>query len=260
MPVATGAGQDTIQQLIKDRIQHQQWDDALKQLRQLTDQNITKQDRNYILQNIILEGMFKKELYGRAEYAVKFSELPKQRKHYWYARCAIKSNNHRDARTIIETQTLSPEDKKELLQKLATLYIKNGDIHNALLIIHKIHKIHKSKVKGKEKDMLLRDAVEKLLDQEKITFARFLYDKIECAQIKREIKSKHPNIQQKQEKQQQIQQRKQLQRKYNNDISDISDISDITLSISTSPRPRPRTSGTSSDGWWSWFTRTKKRT
>jgi len=242
MPVATGAGQETFQQLIKDRIQHHQWEDALKQLRQLTDQNITKQDRNYILQNIILEGMLEAELYGRSAYAVKFSELPEKRKHYWYARCAIKSNNHRDARTIIETQTLSPEDKKELLQKLATLYIKNGDIHNALLIIHKIHK---SKVKGKEKDMLLRDAVEKLLDQEKITFARFLYDKIECAQIKREIKSKHPNIQQKQEKQQQIQQRKQLQRKYNNDI---------TLS------PRPRTSGTSSGGWWSWFTRTKIHT
>lgn len=108
----TGAGHDTIQQLIIDRVKHSQWEEAMGQLK---DQSISQQDRNYILQNIILEGMLKEELYGRAAYAVKFSELPKQRKHYWYARCAIKSNNHRDARTIIENQTLSPEDKKNVV-------------------------------------------------------------------------------------------------------------------------------------------------
>lgn len=92
--------------------------------------------------------------------------------------------------------------------------------------------------------MLLRDAVEKLLDQEKITFARFLYDKIECAQIKREIKTSHKEIQQEQSVQQ------KQQRKYNNDASPRTSVG----------AKSPRTSGTSSDGWWRWFTRTKKRT
>lgn len=239
----TGAGHDTIQQLIIDHVKHFQWEEAIDQLK---DQSISKQDRNHILQNIILEEMLKEELYGRAEYAVKYSTLPQQRKHYWYARCAIGFNRHRDAQTMIETQTLSKEDKKELLQKLATSYIKDGKIHNALLTIHK------SKVKGKEKDMLLRDAVEKLLDQEKITFARFLYDKIECAQIKREIKTSHKEIQQEQSVQQK-QQRKQLQRKYNNDNNDNNDNNNASPRTSVGAKS-PKSSG---GGWFSWWTPTK---